>query len=223
VWDWRTCKNPAECKFTELKGHTDWVLDAAFSPDGKFIVTASSEADPTAAIWDSGTGSLLYKLRGHKTALTNAVFSPDGRWIVTASRDNTARVWDWRTCKNETDCKFAELKGHSDWVLDAAFSPDGKWVVTSSRDHTARVWDWNSGKLIAELRGHTGDVTSSSFSPDGQFLVTASGDSTARIWPRPFFAPFKEVWGTACRQIAHALTPAERELCPSGLVNGGQP
>jgi WD40 repeat protein len=223
IWDWRTCKDPAECKFTELKGHTDWVLDAAFSPDGKFIVTASSEADPTAAIWDSGTGNLLYKLRGHKTALTNAVFSPDGRWIVTASRDNTARVWDWRTCKNETDCKFTELKGHSDWVLDAAFSPDGQWVVTSSRDRTARVWDWNSGKLIAELRGHTGDVTSSAFSPDSQFLVTASGDSTARIWPRTFFAPFKEVWGTACRQIAHALTPAERELCPSDLVKGGQP
>jgi len=39
----------AEVPFIELKGHTDGVMFAAFSPDGKKIVTASN--DKTARIW----------------------------------------------------------------------------------------------------------------------------------------------------------------------------
>ena len=42
----------ADDPFIELKGHTDIVWSAAFSPDGKKIVTGS--ADKTARIWDLG-------------------------------------------------------------------------------------------------------------------------------------------------------------------------
>jgi WD40 repeat protein len=37
-----------------LTGHAGWVLSAAFSPDGKRIITAS--ADRTARLWDAATG-----------------------------------------------------------------------------------------------------------------------------------------------------------------------
>ena len=45
-------------------GHTHWVRSASFSPDGKYIVTASS--DNTAKIWDAVSGKLLRNLTGHK-------------------------------------------------------------------------------------------------------------------------------------------------------------
>ncbi|NMC20014.1 MAG: WD40 repeat domain-containing protein, partial [Thermogutta sp.] len=40
-----------------LKGHTNWVLSAAYSPDGRRIVTASE--DNTAIVWDAETGEEL--------------------------------------------------------------------------------------------------------------------------------------------------------------------
>ena len=47
----------------ELKGHSGPVASAAFSPDGKLVVTAS--ADMTARVWDAATGKTTAILSGH--------------------------------------------------------------------------------------------------------------------------------------------------------------
>jgi hypothetical protein len=76
-----------------LEGHEDVVTSAAFSPDGKRIVTASW--DRTARLWDAETGkSIGEPLTGHAERVWSAGFSPDGKRIVTASWDKTARLWD---------------------------------------------------------------------------------------------------------------------------------
>ena len=134
-----------------MRGHTGWVYRAAFSPDGKFVVTASN--DNTARIWDAATGARVVELRGHTAPVVSAVFSPDAKSIVTASWDDTARIWD-----ASTGAQLAELRGHTSSVLSALFSPDGKFIVTASADGTARIWDASTGKSLAELRGHTIDV-----------------------------------------------------------------
>jgi WD40 repeat protein len=74
----------------QLKGHTNYVFSASFSPDGKRIVTASW--DNTARVWDI-TGKEIALLKGHTQGVWSANFSPDGKRVVTASADNTARVW----------------------------------------------------------------------------------------------------------------------------------
>lgn len=158
-----------------MRGHTGPVYNASFSPDGKYIVTASD--DNTAAVWEAGTGKKIAELRGHTGPVYSASFSPNGRWVVTASDDNTAAVWETRTWT-----RIAELRGHTSWVVAASFSPDGQLVVTASGDGTARVWEANTGRSVVELRGHTGAVHSALFSPDGKFIVTASYDNTARVW-----------------------------------------
>ena len=135
-------------------GHDSFVLSAAFSPDGKRIVTASW--DKTARIWDAATGQPIGQpLKGHDGPVNSAAFSPDGKRIVTASADNAARVWD-----SATGQPIGEpLKGHEGAVLSAAFSPDGKRIVTASVDKTARVWDAATGQPIGEpLKGHEGAV-----------------------------------------------------------------
>jgi WD40 repeat protein len=161
-----------------IVAHKDTVRRAAFSPDGKRIVTASS--DRTARLWDAESGKLIGEpLRGHEHNVYTAAFSPDGKRIVTASWDKTARLWDVESGKQIG----APLRGHEALVSSAAFSPDGKRIVTGSWDKTARLWDVESGKpLGASLRGHAGAVSSAAFSPDGKRIVTASSDKTARLW-----------------------------------------
>ncbi len=71
--------------------HPDFVIRAAFSPDGKHIATVC--ADRAVRVWNAdGTGEPLV-FRGHEGPINSVAFSPDGERIVTASDDRTARVW----------------------------------------------------------------------------------------------------------------------------------
>ena len=80
-----------------LEGHAGWIRAAAFSPDGRRIVTASG--DGTARQWDAASGKALAVLQEHGDVVLSAAFSPDGKRIVTASADHTARLWDAETNK----------------------------------------------------------------------------------------------------------------------------
>ena len=90
-----------------LEDHTCGVRSAAFSPDGKKIVTASY--DKTAKIWDASTGECLHTLEGHTNWVCSAAFSPDGKKIVTASYDNTAKIWQLFPAHNFDQALFARL------------------------------------------------------------------------------------------------------------------
>jgi WD40 repeat protein len=160
-----------------LRGHRDVVWCAAYSPDGRRMVTGGGWDDRTAKVWDAATGKELLTLSGHRHAVLSTVFAPDGQRILTASDDRTARVWDAATGK----ALFA-LKGHTDGVYSAAFSPDGRRIVTGSRDTTARVWDATTGRELRRLTGHRQLIYAVAFSPDGSRVVTGSGDTTARLW-----------------------------------------
>ena len=60
------------------------VTSAAFSGDGKRVVTASG--DNTARIWDAESGKEIAVLKGHTGSVWSAAFSGDGKRVVTASR-----------------------------------------------------------------------------------------------------------------------------------------
>jgi WD40 repeat protein len=170
VWNVKARKEVAV-----LRGHKTWINDVEYSPDGKQIVTASS--DGTARVWDSVTGQLRVALYGHTDSVQNARFSPNGKQIVTASYDETARVWDVATGDGLT-----VLSGHTWVVWSAQYSPDGKQIATTSLDGSARIWDATTGKERFVLLGHDSQVFHAQYSPDGTRLVTTGNDGTARVW-----------------------------------------
>ena len=133
-----------------LKGHTYWVNSVAFSPDGRHIVSGSS--DQTIRVWDAQAGSQVGNpLQGHTESVNSVAFSPDGRYIVSGSRDQTIRVWD----AQRGDQVGNPLQGHTDLVNSVAFSLDGKHIVSGSDDQTIRVWDAQHTDQIG-VNGETG-------------------------------------------------------------------
>ena len=78
-------------------GHTGKINSAFYSPDGKYIATASE--DKTVKIWEIKSGKLLYDLTGHTDNVYSAEFSSDGTVITTISRDKTVKTWDFKTGK----------------------------------------------------------------------------------------------------------------------------
>jgi WD40 repeat protein len=74
-----------------LAGHPGGADDAAFSADGKYVL--SSGVDGIARLWDVVSGNEVRRFTGHTNEVESVAFSPDGRYILTASRDNTARLW----------------------------------------------------------------------------------------------------------------------------------
>jgi WD40 repeat protein len=115
-----------------LGGHGSAVESAAFSPDGKRIVTAS--ADKTARLWDAETGKPIGELKGNEGPVRSAAFSPDGKRIVTASSDGSVRLWDAETGK-----PIGELKGVAGGAeTRVSFSPDGERIVVTA-GYTARL------------------------------------------------------------------------------------
>jgi WD40 repeat protein len=191
VWDAAKGKTIGD----PLAEHTDWVLSAAYSPDGKFFVTGG---DKTVRVWDAKTLKSI-PLKGHSLFIHGVAVSPDSALIASTSRDKTARVW------NAASGKQIFQLDHPDWVFAAAFSPDGKMIATVSRDRLVRLWDVKSGKLIGELKGHSDWVDGVAFSVDGDTLISGARDNTARVWsasPRAW----KE---SACKIAKRELTNEE--------------
>jgi len=90
----------------ELKGHRNWVWDAALSPDGSRVLSVSR--DDTARLWDARSGAELKQLEGSFVFGTRmgeghaALFLPDGRQALTAHgdeycHDDSIRLWDVAT------------------------------------------------------------------------------------------------------------------------------
>lgn len=153
--------------------HDYGVGKSHFSPDGAYLVTAST----IPKVWDAKTGALLMSLSGHTSEVYIATFSPDGNQILTASADKTAKVWDAKT-----GALLVTLTGHTDSVQYAEFSPDGTRIATASWDKSAKIWDAKTGALLATLSGHTNRLMIAKFSPDGARIVTTSLDKSAKIW-----------------------------------------
>ena len=176
----------------QLRGHTSAINSVMWSPDDRYIVTASD--DGTARVWGPNTGMLLVRKLAHRdgSVVRVALPSHDGRYIATAGSDFVARVWQLPdklpddnpksvAARATGNAKLVEqLIGQAD-IGALAFSADDAQLATGALDGLAKVWDLGTGQPIATFP-HNEAVTSVAFAPDEAQVATGSRDGIAHVW-----------------------------------------
>ena len=125
------------------------VWDAAFSSDGKRLVTASEQGG--VRIWDvhsPRSPHLVASLRA-KTTLMSARFSPDGRVVVTAGAAG-AQIWRAARGTAKPAASFGAAAANM-----ATFSPDGRLVASAAADGLY-LWDVRSRRPVGGLSAGQG-------------------------------------------------------------------
>lgn len=74
-----------------LDSHKEDIFAAAWSPNGKYIVTTSM--DGTVKINDVKTGLCIQTLVGYHEIANSIAWSPDGNHIVSIFNDGTLKIW----------------------------------------------------------------------------------------------------------------------------------
>jgi RNA polymerase sigma factor (sigma-70 family) len=207
VWKTKTGELAAE-----LKGHTNGVQAAMFSPDGSMLATGSHDA--TIRIWDVKTWKELRRLDGHNDSVLALAWSDDGSLLASAGVDKIIRLWDPITWTVQR-----ELKGHENYICALAFAKGGKVLASSTEaEEVIRLWDPVTGKLQRLLgeRKALRSVNTIAFSPDGKALASGNGDATIRIWD-PTTGEELRHWKPHARSVAAlAFAPDGATIATAG-------
>jgi WD40 repeat protein len=115
-------------------GPPNTVLAVAFSPDGKLLAVAGTDAQ--IHLVNTADGKIARSLSGHTGSVTSLAFHPGGTLLVSASKDRTLRLW------NPTNGQALKtLEGHTGWVQGVTFLNQGARLASVSIDQTVRLWD----------------------------------------------------------------------------------
>ncbi|KAK5654060.1 hypothetical protein OQA88_7739 [Cercophora sp. LCS_1] len=136
-----------------LTGHHDWVRQSTFSPNGRYVATASDDA--MVRIWDlegkppsrENAGLSHYKkLEGHTEYVRCVSWAENGRTLASGGDDLSVRIWD---CESWTLKYELGGVGIRDAFQHVAFFPDSRRVMGSSASHVV-VWCAETGHTLCE-------------------------------------------------------------------------
>lgn len=129
LWKPESSKTP----IARLTGHQQLINDVKFSPDMRYIASASF--DKSIRLWDGRTGKFITALRGHVQRVYQLAWSADSRLLASASADSTCKVWSMQNRK-----LMCDLPGHADEVYVIDWSPNGDFVVSGGKDRILKIW-----------------------------------------------------------------------------------
>jgi WD40 repeat protein len=130
IWD-----AESQTSVAKIEGHNAPVYHVAFSPDGKLLASADSNASK-AYLWDLQAGKQLHMFDNLGSLVPHVSFAPDGNLLAVSSWTGGLRLYDTHSYK-----LLEQIEGVGG-VHAAEFSPDGRWLAVAgsgSRVYVFRV------------------------------------------------------------------------------------
>lgn len=133
------------------------VRSLCYSPDGKFLISASDDCH--LKLYEVHSGEIVKNLSGHGSWVLGCDFSPDNvhfcsgfvycliilfltrttilinLFLSSRSSDKTVKIWNI----NSSECEQT-LSHHKEQVWDVKYNHDGSQLVSVSEDKTINVY-----------------------------------------------------------------------------------
>ncbi|GCE21223.1 WD40 repeat domain-containing serine/threonine-protein kinase [Dictyobacter kobayashii] len=172
----RETPTATDIKTLLYQDHKDAVYSAAWSPDGRSIVSAS--ADQTVRIWDASTGQTHFTYQKQGSQSYQALWSPDGKYIISGG---PISVQQWLASNGQHGFTYNVAPAQPSH--DIALSPDGTYLAvapyTDTGKSSVQVWNTRNGNLVNTY--NTIYVYCLNWSPDSKSLAIGSADTNIRI------------------------------------------
>ena len=126
-WDIATGERVAS-----LEGHRSYVTDLQFTPDGKHLV--SSSTDQTIRLWSWPQGREVTTRRGHPDEVDGLAVCPEGDTIASRCRDGSVFLWPPRRPTQIPAYRTLPIQvttHYGGWVQPrpAVFTPDSRSII----------------------------------------------------------------------------------------------
>lgn len=164
--------------FLYYEGHRDLVTSIAWSPDGRYLASAS--LDGTVQVWEAASARPCFPSLQHQCPVRVVAWSPDGARLASAGADGSLRIWN----ASEGDQPRVASVGYEGALTTLAWSPDGSCLLSGGADGMVCLWDPENVSAIDRWSAHERLVSAVAWCPDPDRLLfaTAGHDGIVKVW-----------------------------------------
>jgi WD40 repeat protein len=144
----------------------DPILNMAFSPSGKWLMTGNQ--DNSIHVWNTDNGAEMH-MRGYAAKVRQLAWHKGSRWLATGGGE-TISVWDCSGKGPEGRTPLL-LEWHEDLISALHYQPEGDWLASGARDGSIGIWSPTQRQNQISRAKIMSGVTRVAWSPNGDQLA----------------------------------------------------